>query len=786
MPGATFQALLMAGAAIYQVSRSLRFRTSATTYLSRTFGALPVTRTKCHIHTWVKRSTLGAIQQIFNGYDGSSSGSAALHFIAGDTLEVFFGGPAANNIVTTQVFRDVGAWYCIDVAIDTTQATAANRITVWVNGVQVTSFGTTNYPAQNATHQWTYNNANNKIGVNWDNTTPSDQYLADFYFIDGTPLTPSTFGQFDSNGNWTPIKPTGLTYGANGFYLDFSDNSAATAAAIGADRSGNANNWTPTNTSVTAGVTNDSLTDSPTSYGVDTGLGGEARGDYCTLNALIDGANKSQITFSNGNLDASWSATAGYAIVLGTIGVSSGKWYWEATCNAASNWVVGIANDQVSRTQYPGGDTNSWGYSNDGKKYTNNAGVAYGATYTAGDVIGVALDMDGGTVTFYKNGASQGTAFTGLAGVLFPAVSEGSSATSAAYSFNFGQRAFASAAPAGYKVLCTQNFPTPAIIKPSQYFDVKLHTGNGATQSVTGAGFAPDFVWIKSRSAATNHAVFDTARGAGYNVQPNTTNVESIPTPNDGLTSFNSDGFSVGANANAGCPPINVSAQTYVDWLWKKGAIPGLDIVLDTGSGANKTVSHGLGVTPAMLIRMVRTGSASNWNIWHKALAGTQKLFLNGTAAATTDATAWNSTTPTSSLFSLGTQPDLNANGSTYVTWLFAEIPGFSKFGTYVGNGVVDGPFLYCGFRPRFLLIKRTDTTGDWVMTDAVRDAYNIQGGLLFADLTNAESVAGGDGPDLLSNGVKLRTTGAGRNAAAGTYIFAAFAEAPFKYARAR
>ncbi|NBW20101.1 MAG: hypothetical protein EBR82_70235, partial [Caulobacteraceae bacterium] len=391
--------------------------------------------------------------------------------------------------------------------------------------------------------------------------------MAEINFIDGQALTPSFFGETDAiTGRWKAKAYSG-TYGTNGFYLKFADNSGTTSTTLGKDSSGNGNNWTPNNFSVTAGAGNDSLVDSPTNYGEDTGLGGEVRGNYCTINPLdFSGAG----TISNGNLQyvqSTLNARGG----RGTIAVSSGKWYWEVTNNGGNNSVGVIKDTGAINSTYIGGNADGWSYFIDGSKYNNNSSSTYGASYTTNDIIGIALNMDAGTLVFYKNGVSQGTAFTGLSGTLSPAFS--SSLTSAvSFTANFGQRPFAYAAPSGFKALCTQNLPQPTIQKPSTAMDVVTYTGNSSTNAITGLGFSPEFVWIKGRSAAHFHGLYDIVRGAGNTkgLYSNTTEAEGTNSSFQNFVSFDSSGFTLGSTTSTN--NLNNNTSTYVAWSWDAGS----------------------------------------------------------------------------------------------------------------------------------------------------------------------------------------------------------------------
>jgi len=572
---------------------------------------------------------------------------------------------------------------------------------------------------------------------------------------------------------------------------------SGTLTPIGLDYSPQGNNWTANNISLTAGSTYDSMTDVPT-------LTSATVANYCTLNPL-DYGSRSTSTFGGGNLNVS-NANGGSAdsIYRSTFGVSSGKWYFETTFTQMYNdeaW-VGIARGSDSFTLktssnpfYVGTYTYNSYYAS-GVKLASGSSSSYGASWTANDVIGVALDLDAGTLTFYKNNSSQGTAFTGLTGTWFPTVLNGGG--NSAIVVNFGQRPFAYTPPTGFVRLNTFNLPTPTIgatasTTANKYFNAVLYTGNGGTQSVTGVGFQPDMVWNKSRSSAFDHGINDAVRGAGNTVLPNTTNSEQAWQIY--FTSFDSDGFSMGSGGGT----FNATSGSYVAWNWKangagstntNGSInstvsanttAGFSVVTYTGNGANSTVGHGLGVAPAMYI-VKRRNNADAWFVYSNQLAATQYLRLNSSNAAATF-NFWQNTAPTSSVFYISTDVSVNASSDTYVAYCFAQVAGYSAFGSYTGNGSSDGTFVFTGFRPRYILIKSTGVE-DWAIIDSSRSSYNIQGADLYADLSIAEGTS--QAMDFLSNGVKMRNTGGSWNANGVTYIYMAFAESPFKYANAR
>jgi len=780
----------------YQISRSVRLRSSASANFSRTFAANPTVRTKFHLHWIVKRGSLGTDQRMFSGYGGASGDSTFIIFNSNNNL--FFNVGGSNGALTSNaVFRDPSAWYIFDLAFDSTAATAANRAILWVNGVQQTwASGTVTL---NGNPEVALANGNNKIGSNWDNTLYFDGYFTEFYFIDGQALTPSSFGETNAlTGVWQPKKYAG-TYGTNGFYLNFNDNSAATAAAIGKDYSGNGNNWTPSaGISITAGVTYDSMLDVPTPYAD----GGNGRGNYCVFNPVnVSGGGTTTIT--NGNLATTPGSTTTFGKVLGTFGMTTGKWYWETTITAVGSAAsLGIGDGTPPSGSFGlGGVAGELAYGSTGVKYTNNTSTAYGATFTTGDVIGAAYDADAGSITFYKNNVSQG-AITGFSGTKYPAVAS-SGGTNPSYTVNFGQRPFTYTPPTGFVALNTQNLPAPTISNGANYMAATLYTGTGASltiaNTVGSASFQPDWVWVKSRSAATDHALYDSVRGVQKQLESNTTTAETTETT--GLTAFGTTGFTIGALAQ-----MNTSAATYVGWQWNAGGstvtntsgsisaqvrantTAGFSVATFTAPASGAfTVGHGLGVAPAMVIMKPRNNSADSWVVYHKKSNATPQsyyLLLNSTAAAANSTTIFNNTAPTSTVVSYTSAVALSAS-ATAVMYSFAEVAGYSAFGSYTGNGSADGPFVYLGFRPRFIMFKRTDAVASWRIIDTAREPINATQTEIYPNLANAEGSAA-NGMDILSNGFKLRASYAEWNTSGGTYIYACFAENPFKNSLAR
>jgi hypothetical protein len=557
----------------------------------------------------------------------------------------------------------------------------------------------------------------------------------------------------------------------------------------------------------TVAAGNDSLVDSPTNYGTDTGVGGEVRGNYCTLNPLAKGGDIQAPT--NGNLQVT-SSGSGYGLILGTIGVSTGKWYWEVTTTSA-NCATGIATNQANLASYGGADAYSWvwaSYSGGSNKRNNNSASSYGSILANGDVVGIAFDADSGTLTFYKNGVSQGNAYTGIAaGTYLPVLGDETTAANIDLTANFGQRAFAYTAPSGFKALNTQNLPAPLVMKSNTVMDVLLWTGNGASsRSLTGLNFSPDFAWIKRRNSAAAHTLWDSVRGLGSNKELSSsdtaaegTTVEAV---NYGYVSaLNSNGLTVNTGAiNAAY--VNANSDTYVGWTWDAGTstvsntqgsitsqvranpTAGFSVVTyepTSGwtSNTNATVGHGLGVKPALIIAK-NTERSIYWSVYHSALGAASWLRLNTTDAAVTT-TVWGNPAvePTSTVFTFGDDASVGywAN-ERIVAYVFSPVVGYSSFGSVTLNGTTDNAFAYLGFRPAFVCIKRVDGTSTWSTFDSKRDTYNVSQNILDLDSSGAERVVGVI--DMLSNGFKVRY------GISGTWLYMAFAESPFNYSRAR
>ncbi len=693
---------------------------------------------------------------------------------------------------TTAVYRDFSAWYHVVLAIDTTQSTPSDRAKLYVNGVRVTDFADEIYPSQDELMQ-VGNKNTQSIGRRFKNSggsAYSNGYIAEVNFIDGQALDPTSFGAYDINGVWQAAEYTG-TYGSQGFHLDFSYNSSA--AALGADSSGNGNDFTVNNISVTEGAENDSLVDSPiNSTQTDTGLGGEVSGNYCTLNPL-DLRNGG--TLSNGNLFVSLkgnSISEKRPFALGTFAPLTGKWYFEVTVDSFSSSSrvdrtrVGIADLDVIKDDARYG-TYIYGGSGNIQGPENNLIVSGLTAVSVGDVIGIAYDLDSLNFNVYLNGTANGsTPIT--AGRYAPMIanSDGQT-TTGTYTVNFGQRPFAYPI-SGYKCLNSASLPEPTVPDGSKYFDTKLYTGNGSTQTISGFDFSPDFVWVKQRNTSRDHRLANIISGTGKDLRSNATNAEV--TDANGITAFSSDGFSVGSNTG-----WNQSSGSYVAWAWDAGtgspvtnndgtiesqvrANPsaGFSIVSYRGTDTlNASVGHGINAAPKLIIIKNRD-VVTDWRVYDTAADGSLGRLALNTTEKKYDS---NHDLPTNLTFTITDGPR-DGQPYDYIAYCFAPVEGYSAFGSYTGNGSTDGPFVHTALKPRFVMLKQTSGTGNWEIFDTSRDINNIAHKLLLANESNAESNLSNRELDILSNGFKIRSTNSNVNTSSETYIYATFAENPF------
>ena len=464
---------------------------------------------------------------------------------------------------------------------------------------------------------------------------------------------------------------------------------------------------------------------------------------------------RSGSTVSEGNLTLFGTGASSSA----TLAPTTGKWYAEFTC------IYGTVGD--SNTFYINGGNIAL-YGTSGNAYINSAWTAYGSSYTTGDIIGCAVDMDAGSVTFYKNGVAQPTFYGNPNGALvFGSTNSGANSNSGYYA-NFGQQGFTYTPPTGFKALNTKN------LKDVGSYNLPDTFGNFVN--------TPDLVWIKSRSGAYDHRIFDTVRGPQRGLVVGTTGAESAEI--NGVQSFNPNGVVVGAAQD-----WNSSGATYVSWMWNRGKTPGFDIVTYTGNGLAQTIPHNLGQTPAfMAVKNYTNGTNSNWMVYHKSVGATVAGNFNGVGTFGASTSYFNDTAPGPTNFTVGNNANTSTSGISYIAYLWAEVPGFSKMGFYTGNGSTNGPFVYTGFKPKFVLVKCSSNTTSstiWNIWDTARSPSNPCLNELYFPTAPAENVDSSGG-DLLSNGFKPKRNSEYANLSGWTYVYMAFAETPFKYANAR
>jgi hypothetical protein len=702
---------------------------------------------------------------------------------------------------TNRLFRDQSAWYHIVVAYDSAQSTSSNRLKLYVNGEQETSFSSVIYPSQSRESAFN-SNRGHEIGRDDVHSTGGsfDGYMAEWNFVDGQALAPTSLGETGDYGEWKPIEYSG-SYGTTGFHLDFE-----TSGTLGNDANGS-NNWTTSNLAST-----DQMLDSPTN-------------NFCTLNPLDK--KLLTFTFTEGNLKHSGSANGQCS---GTFATSTGKYYYEhVTLNTTGHPTIGVVNTEVydNRVGNMGESAGAWSVWTQTGSARNNAttGGSTGA-FGVGDILNVAYDVDAGKIWFGKNNTWEGSGnpatganatFTNITGEITPAILQ-----YAIGCFNFGQDSsfagnktaqsnsdgngygdFYYTPPSGFLALCSLNLPDVAVI-PSEHFNTVLYTGNGGTQSITGVNFEPSLTWIKSRSASYDHVLTDSVRGVEKQIISNKNDAESQDA-GKGLTSFDSDGFTVTLGTSTS---YNNSSQTYVAWNWKANGVgvtnttgsitstvsanvnTGFSIVQFSGSGSAGTVGHGLSKTPEMVINKPMEFS-DNTNVYHHQNGTsdpeTDYLILSSNSAPLDNSTIWNDTAPSGSVFTVGGNNGVNQSGKKFINYVFHSVDGCSKVGSYKGNGSTDGTFVYLGFRPAFIMVKNTSGSEEWVLIDNDRHPYNdVNTPRLLANRSNAESEDASIYVDYTSNGFKIRATQNMMNTNGSHYTYLAFAESPFKHTNAK
>ena len=901
-----------AGAAdtTYTEDRSLRINNDDSAYLSKTLSS-DGNRTTMTLSVWLKRGNFGEMM-ILDAYENDAN-RTRLMIDAGNRMQ-FVTRLSGNDhqLITTGIQRDPSAWYHFVWAIDTTDSTASNRVKMYINGEQQTDFVSTSYPDQNEA-MLINKDVLHTIGIGQDSAgleVPFDGYLAEINFIDGFQYDPSYFGETNvTTGQWNPKEYTG-SYGSKGYYLNFSDNSGTTATTLGKDSSGNGNNFTPNNFSVADGIDGDSFADTPTN-------------NFCTLNPLV--RSQSAQSLANGNLQRSGNARK----CVGTFLLKNNKYYFEVKVEDGNgNAAIGVT--QADTDLRDRDNTEAAAYFPNGEYKIEGSGQTSGfSTYGNGDIIGVAIDTTLSTpkVWFAKNNTWQGTGDPSTTGYSLTTgkdyvfnidhASSGSSTTATAF-FGGHKGEFNYTPPTGFVAASSANLPDPTILLPNKHFDTTLYTGNNSSQEISTLNFQPDWLWFKSRSSTSWHALFDSVRGRGQGLASNNSNSEYTSSASNDLVSFDDDGFTLGSNQNWGS--VNGSGNSIVTWAWNGGdtdgktytvtvvsdsgnkyrfdgfgtsavtldlaeggtyifdqsdssnsghplrfsttsdgthgsgseyttgvttsgtpgssgakttivvaasaptlyyycsvhsgmggqantnttlgssnfdgtiqstakvnANAGFSIITYTGNGSNSsTVGHGLGVTPDAVIIKRRDGSGS-WIFESPHTYNGRGMYLNSTNGSNTagpDTTSRSSTLVTF-VDSGDTNRRVNINGETYVMYCFSNVASYSKIGSYTGNGNADGTFVFTGFRPAWIMVKRTDSSPhDWFIWDNKRPEFNVNNILIRPNTSGGEQTY--TSIDILSNGFKARSTDGDFNGSGGSIIYLAFAEAPFRNARAR
>ena len=806
----------------FQIERSVRISRDSGNYFSVNNSSSGNTQTFT-FSFWMKLGKLfNNFLPIYSHYLTGSNRCGIVHTgtsasSAGFQYQNRQGNSHKALIDPAEKLRDHSAWYHVVFRMDTTNSTQNNRFIIYVNGREIAQdryIGVT----QNSTS--VLNSATTHyIGHDGFSGT-GDFYLADIHLIDGQALDASYFAETDATtGQWMPKEYTG-SYSGTSYHLKFDDNSGTTATTLGKDSSGLGNNVTPVNFSVAAGDGNDSLEDTPTK-------------NFCTINPLD--TYRSGNTLAEGNLKLTRSGS-NFGNARGTFAVNSGKWYYEWKCTGQHTqvgWVntgfnINYNSGDVAVTSSGGNGvgmywdsrTFMYGWQNSGgNDYFPSSGSF--VSYTTGDIIMVAFDVDNFKFWFGKNGSwinVLGTAdpSSGTDGIT-PVASKNDGTYASGMYFspliscfsggnghvNFGQRPFSYTIPTGFKTLCTANLPDPAIKLPNKHFDTLLWTGNGSDgHAITGLDFQPDWVWIKSRSVGVAHFIVDSLRKSGSNfLKMATSGTSAEVDASDRFTSIDSNGFTLPSGGTF----TNGNGSTYVGWNWNAGGstvtntdgtistqvranpTAGFSIVTYTGTGSAGTIGHGLGVVPDTIITKTRNATG-NWTVYNKNLdhassTSHRVLRLNNTAAQTGSSALYYGNDPTSSVQHLAAYTDSNQSSETYVAYCFSEVAGYSKFGSYTGNGNADGTFVFTGFKPAFVITRGLNGT-NWYMYDNKRNTGNVVNKELNPNNTQTEATF--TTLDFLSNGFKLRSNNSAFNYNNYNYIYIAFAESPFKNSRAR
>ena len=810
------------------------------------------------LSVWIKRANIDVSQHLFGGETNNGLGNQFTQFGIDSSNRFRFDRTqdgVNNTVISTKLLRDTTNWYHLVGIADTTQSTETERIRLYVNGLLQLNLTEVNagYPAEDLNTMINIPNQSTRhiIGsAGYNNNSNFDGCMAEMNFVDGTAIGHTSrtntstgeteyvideFGEF-SNGVWIPKAYTG-SYGTNGFRLAFASGDLNTSgSAISdphssstdvpddsfADASGSGNHY-----AVTSLLSSDIVLDSPTN-------------NFCTLNDLSGTTHTATLT--EGALKAEGNDKA----AIGTFGMTSGKWFWEGRCGTvggSGNNFIGVVQMDYKLKDQGSSHSNGRTYSTNGYLYVkdSSSSASIGTTYTTGDIIGVAVDLDNGTIKWYKNGTEVSNSTVsdlnshedGDQGWL-PWTNFGNATGN--FILNFGQDGtfagnltggnvgtetdskgngkFKYSVPSGYLALCSSNLPDPAIgpqtsTQSTDHFDTIIYDGSASNQTKT-LSFQADWLWFKERTTdGIQHHLFDSSRNnasTGAKLQSRLElNGTNLTAETDSVAIQSQSGNDIVLLGGVSTTNDQYS-RTYTMWHWKANGgttstndegskdvtvqantTAGFSIITYSGDSSSFTLGHGLDFAPEWVIVKSRT-HAERWTVFHTSISNGY-IYLNDQFATQTgnaDERFGNSSSvvvPTDTLITLGANnSDVSKSGENYVMYAFHSVDGFSRFGTYSGNSNADGTYVFTGFRPAMVIFKATHQD-HWVIADNKRDKDNVVVGQLFPSNNLAESRSNNI-CDFLSNGFKLRRNAGSLNQ--NTYIYMAFAEQPFKFSNAR
>ena len=792
-----------------KIEKSLTFDENNQTTLICNLGSSgdATNRKKTTLSFWIKllrpKQGRGVITAAASGTGASATGTR-FHLNSDGTWK--FATQVSNSTVwaidSDRIYTDTNAWYHVVMQLDTTQSTASNRVKIYVNGNQDTTFSGS-YPSQNYDDYWSFGNWRiGDYGGDYGYYYGSRFMIADIYLLDGQSLDPTYFAFTETQtGIWTPKDYTGA-FGDHGFHLEFKDDSAATATTMGKDTSGNANNFTPSNFSA-SGDGKSIKTDTPTNNKpIINGL----------LNWTYD-ANGDTLREGNLKLTGSqgWKNISTFRID------GTEKLYYEFVNTTAAGWqclgILVITKGDLRNLSSALTDSRVYGFASTqatyfGGSYTSTSDVP---SWSTNDVMSIKYEK--GILRLYKNGALATAAATGIDQTkeIYAYIANDNASTPVGY-VRFDKDSWTQSANAGvdytWQLSETGLVSNPTLIRPQRHFDTVTFTGNGSTgQSITSLEFQPDLIWLKNRSATNNHAMVNSVVGRAKGLYPDSNSAEFNSSTGRDVASFDISGFTVGEPEQASS--TNNNGSNIVAWCWKAGgsstvtnndgnntsqvsvnAEAGFSILTYTGNGTNNsniTMGHGLGKKPGWVIIKNRDSTA-DFVTWITGIGGSaddnqKNLGLNVTSQAGQNSDQFRYTD--SSVIAVrstdSTNGKVNKNGDNYVAFCWIEIPGYSKFGSYTGNGSTDGPMVDLGFRPAYILLKRADGGAPWRIFDNKRpdiSEYNNNTYRLHADDTTVEATSI-PYMDFLSNGFKIKDNGSYINGSGNDYVYATFAAQP-------